>query len=208
MVGFALMASCTLNDGLRNTLPCRTDWQSALDESVRDTAELCRLLDLDPALGAEAATATGQWPLLVPRPYLSRIRRGDPADPLLLQVLPRAAELATTPGYSADPLGEAHARCGPSLLRKYQGRILMVTTGAWPSIAGSASGDIFRSTQGRSAGRIVCCRFPPPPIAMGGRFETPDISQKMHKQTMSIPSCELLPPIARYMKLSSAAETR
>lgn len=130
MVGFALMASCILNDGYRNTLPCRTDWQSALDESVRDTAELCRLLDLDPALGVEAATATGQWPLLVPRPYLSRIRRGDPADPLLLQVLPRAAELATAPGYSADPLGEAHAHCGPGLLRKYQGRVLMVTTGA------------------------------------------------------------------------------
>ncbi|MCD4726860.1 MAG: KamA family radical SAM protein [Pirellulales bacterium] len=124
------MASCILNDGSRNTLPCRTDWQSALDESVRDTAELCRLLDLDPTLGVEAATATGQWPLLVPRPYLSRIRRGDPADPLLLQVLPRAAELATVPGYSADPLGEAHARCGPGLLRKYQGRVLMVTTGA------------------------------------------------------------------------------
>jgi len=101
-----------------------------LDEAIRDTAELCRLLDLDPALWAEAATATGQWPLLVPRPYLSRIRRGDPADPLLLQVLPKAAELATAPGYSADPLGEAHARCGPGLLRKYQGRILMVTTGA------------------------------------------------------------------------------
>ena len=130
MVGFALMASCTLNGESRNTLSCRTDWQSALDESVRDTAALCRLLDLDPALGVEAATATSQWPLLAPRPYLSRIRRGDPADPLLLQVLPRAAELATAPGYSADPLGEAHARCGPGLLRKYQGRVLMVTTGA------------------------------------------------------------------------------
>ncbi len=124
------MASCILNGGPRNTLLCRTDWQSALDEAIRDPAELCRLLDLDPALGAEAATATGQWPLLVPRPYLSRICRGDPTDPLLLQVLPRAAELAAVPGYSADPLGEAHARCGPGLLRKYQGRVLMVTTGA------------------------------------------------------------------------------
>ena len=124
------MVSCTLNSEPRNILSCRTDWQSALNESIRDTAELCRLLDLDPALGVDAATATGQWPLSVPRPYLSRIRRGDPADPLLLQVLPQAAELATVPGYSADPLGEAHARCGPGLLRKYQGRILMVTTGA------------------------------------------------------------------------------
>ncbi len=122
------MASCTLNGEPGNILSCRTDWQSALDEAIRDPAELCRQLDLDPALGVEAAT--GQWPLSVPRPYLSRIRRGDPADPLLLQVLPQAAELATMLGYSADPLDEAHARCGPGLLRKYQGRILMVTTGA------------------------------------------------------------------------------
>lgn len=106
------------------------DWQSMLAESVRSPAELCRLLGLDPALATEAEGAAVGFPLLVPRPYLARIRPGDPADPLLRQVLPRAAETATPPGYSLDPLGEAAAQCEPGLLQKYQNRILMVATGA------------------------------------------------------------------------------
>ena len=124
------MASCTANCTLRTESSRRPDWRSDLAESVRDPAELCRLLGLDPALGGEAATAAGRWPLLVPRPLLARMRRGDRTDPLLLQVLPRAAEQSVVPGYSADPLGEAHAQCGPGLLQKYQGRVLMVSGAA------------------------------------------------------------------------------
>jgi len=100
-----------------------------LADSVRSPAELCRLLGLDPTLATEAERAAGGFSLMVPRPYLARIRPGDPADPLLLQVLPRAAEMAAPPGYSPDPLGEVDACCGPGLLQKYQGRILMVATG-------------------------------------------------------------------------------
>ena len=123
------MASCTRT--LRRAASSSgADWQSALAESVRSPAELCRLLGLDPALAAEAAAAAGDFSLLAPRPYLARIRPGNPADPLLLQILPRAAETATAPGYRPDPLGEADACYGPGLLRKYQGRVLMVTTGA------------------------------------------------------------------------------
>jgi EF-P beta-lysylation protein EpmB len=91
---------------------------------------LCRLVGLPPAVAAEAEQAVGGFPLLVPRPYLNRIRPGDPQDPLLLQVLPRAAELAVVPHYRTDPLGEAAATSSPGLLGKYHGRSLMVTTGA------------------------------------------------------------------------------
>ena len=101
-----------------------------LAEAVRSPDELCRILGLDPALAAEARQAADGFPLLVPRPFLARIRPGDPADPLLVQVMPRAAETIAAPGYQADPLGEADARCGPGLLRKYEGRILMVATGS------------------------------------------------------------------------------
>ncbi len=120
------MANCTRIVGAA----APSDWQSILADSVRSPAELCRLLGLDPALAAEAEQAAGGFPLLAPRPYVARIRHGDPADPLLLQVLPRAGERAAPLGYSPDPLGEVGACCGPGLLHKYQGRILMVTTGA------------------------------------------------------------------------------
>ncbi len=121
------MAGCTLPNA-RPALAGRAHWQSLLADSIREPAELCRLLDLDPVLVAEARSAAAGWPLLVPWPYAARIRPGDPDDPLLLQVLPRAAELAEAPGYRADPLGEGDACCAPGLLGKYQGRILMVAT--------------------------------------------------------------------------------
>jgi EF-P beta-lysylation protein EpmB len=80
------------------------------------------------AVAAEKAMAG--FPLLVPRPYLSRIRRGDPYNPLLLQVLPQEQEQIGVPQFTTDPLGEADALCSPGLLRKYDGRLLIVTTGS------------------------------------------------------------------------------
>jgi len=113
--------------------PCAAgcpDWQTALAEAIRSPGELCRLVGLSPAVAAEAESAAAGFPLLVPRPFLARIRPGDAHDPLLLQVLPRAAEQAEDPRYRTDPLGEAGAACCPGLLAKYHGRSLMVTTGA------------------------------------------------------------------------------
>jgi L-lysine 2,3-aminomutase len=127
---FAFMASWILDNTRQTVSPDLADWQSVLAEGVRSPGELCRLLGLEPSVAAEAERAAGGWPLLAPRPYLARIRRGDPADPLLLQLLPRAAETATVPGYRADPLGETGAMHGPGLLRKYQGRILIVASGS------------------------------------------------------------------------------
>jgi EF-P beta-lysylation protein EpmB len=66
----------------------------------------------------------------VPRAYARRMRRGDPADPLLRQVLPLAAEREQTPGFSSDPVGEHAARRGAGVLHKYRGRALLITTGA------------------------------------------------------------------------------
>jgi L-lysine 2,3-aminomutase len=105
-------------------------WEAVLADAIRDPAELCHLLDLPPGLGAEVAQAAGDFPLLVPRPYLARIRPGDPDDPLLRQVLPRAVETAPAPGFGPDPLGETAASCTSGVLRKYQGRLLILASRA------------------------------------------------------------------------------
>jgi EF-P beta-lysylation protein EpmB len=115
--------------GTSDTSRCG-DWQAVLADAVRQPAELCRLLGLPGRLAAEGYSAAAGFPLLVPRTYLGRIRPGDPHDPLLMQVLPRAAELTLVPGYQGDPLDEAGATVVPGLLRKYRGRCLMVATGA------------------------------------------------------------------------------
>jgi len=74
--------------------------------------------------------ATGPFPMRVPRSFASRMRRGDPRDPLLLQVLPSGRELDRIDGFVADPVGDLAAVAGAGLLRKYQGRALLLTTPA------------------------------------------------------------------------------
>jgi EF-P beta-lysylation protein EpmB len=101
-----------------------------MKEAVRDVDELCQLLELPSAFAAQAIRASQQFPLFVPRPFLARIRRGDPHDPLLRQVLPLEAETIAAPGFTADPVGDLSASLQPGLLQKYYGRVLMVTTGA------------------------------------------------------------------------------
>jgi EF-P beta-lysylation protein EpmB len=105
-------------------------WQIELAHAIADPAELLRLLELDPALLPAAQAAAALFPLKVPRGFVARMRKGDPNDPLLRQVLPLAAETLSSPGFVADPVGDRKAMVVPGLLHKYHGRILLVTTGA------------------------------------------------------------------------------
>jgi EF-P beta-lysylation protein EpmB len=50
----------------------------------------------------------------------------NPRDPLLLQVLPSAAEDRVVPGFTADPLQERAALAAPGLVHKYAGRALLL----------------------------------------------------------------------------------
>jgi len=105
-------------------------WQRALQDAVTDPAELLALLDLDPQWLEPARAAASRFALRVPRGFVARMRRGDPGDPLLRQVLPLGLELDDAPGFGTDPVGDLAARSGPGLLQKYDGRALLVTTGA------------------------------------------------------------------------------
>jgi EF-P beta-lysylation protein EpmB len=114
------------------SLPSRQPpaWQRALQEAVTDPAELLDLVGLGAEWLEPARAAARQFPLRVPRGFVARMRRGDPHDPLLLQVLPLGAELDEVPGYRKDPVGDLAALAGPGLLQKYAGRALLVATGA------------------------------------------------------------------------------
>src|SRR5688500_18573663 len=105
-------------------------WQRTLGEAVGSVGELLDLLALPADLLPAGVAAARDFPLRVPRAFVARMRPGDPADPLLLQVLPGAAELVTTPGFTADPLGEEAAATARGVLHKYRGRALLVVTGA------------------------------------------------------------------------------
>ena len=106
------------------------DWQTELARAIRDPVELAGLLDLDLTALGVASAAADQFPVRVPRPYLARMQSGDPNDPLLLQVLPAARELAAAPGYVSDPLRESEANPAPGLIHKYRGRVLLLVSPA------------------------------------------------------------------------------
>lgn len=99
-------------------------------EAIRDPKELLQVLQLDAELLPGAQAAARLFPMRVPDDFVARIAPGDPADPLLRQVLPQAAELESVPGFVADPLDEHRASVAPGVLHKYPGRALLIVTGA------------------------------------------------------------------------------
>jgi len=103
-------------------------WQQELAEAITSPEELAAALGLNPHAFADAHEAGRRFRLRVPRSFVARMRRGDLRDPLLRQVLPVAAELAAEADYGDDPVDERAAQRAPSLLQKYRGRALLITT--------------------------------------------------------------------------------
>ena len=105
-------------------------WRKELADVVTDVAELLRLLGLEDRPPYATPPVLRGFPLRVPRAFVDRMRPGDPADPLLRQVLPLAEEDETVPGFTTDPVGELASSPVDSVLHKYQGRALLIVTGA------------------------------------------------------------------------------
>lgn len=109
--------------------PSREDWLSQLADVITDPDELLRLLKID----ADENLLSGReakrlFPLRVPRAFAARMEKGNPYDPLLLQVLTSQQEFVAAPGFSTDPLEEQHSVV-PGLLHKYRNRALLLVKG-------------------------------------------------------------------------------
>ncbi len=110
-------------------------WQTEVAGAFSDLNELLSWLELDQvalqdSLLSASLKAAEDFPLRVPKYYAAQMEKGNPRDPLLLQVLPRAVELEPAPGFIDDPVGDQDAERDHGLLRKYAGRALLITTGA------------------------------------------------------------------------------
>ncbi len=125
------MAIVALDSNSVRTSP--DDWRAIVKSAIRDPNELRRRLGLplesEPQRVLDVQQADQQFRTFVPEPFLSRIQSGNPADPLLLQVLPVANEARDVAGFTADAVGDAAAEKGAGLIHKYQGRALLITRG-------------------------------------------------------------------------------
>ncbi len=117
------MAVGTGADGARR-------WQKELAHAITDAEELLESVGLNADRAGLRVADAADFPLRVPRGYVARMRREDPHDPLLRQVLPLAEEADAVAGYGADPVGDLASMRSRGLLQKYHGRALLVVTGA------------------------------------------------------------------------------
>ncbi len=107
-----------------------SDWRRQWRESITDPVELLRELGLGQLAERLARAGSAAFPLRVPRAFVARMRRGDPDDPLLRQVLPLDDEDRHVPGFDLDAVGDLASRDAPGLLHKYAGRALLIATGS------------------------------------------------------------------------------
>ena len=104
------------------------NWLKQLANGISDPAKLLEQLEIDPTpwqKGFEARTLFAQR---VPQSFVDRMKKGNPFDPLLRQVLPLTEEFEVHQGYSNDPLEEQNNAI-PGLLHKYRNRALMIVKG-------------------------------------------------------------------------------
>lgn len=107
-----------------------SSWQALLAQAFSSPRELLAFLSIDPQQLSLPAPDALDFPCRVPLPFARLMQPGDVNDPLLRQVLPLSAELEPVPGYSADPLAEAHASPQDGIIQKYHGRVLLVAASA------------------------------------------------------------------------------
>ena len=105
-------------------------WQGILRSSVRSVKELQHLLGLQDR--QIDWIENSEFPLQVPRPFIERMEKGNPLDPLLLQVAPFREELNSSKGYTVDPLQEREFLLNGGVVKKYANRALVITTQACP----------------------------------------------------------------------------
>ncbi|OOS07874.1 L-lysine 2,3-aminomutase [Moraxella cuniculi DSM 21768] len=109
-------------------MPVFQTWQDELSAVVDNIDELFALLEL-PA-PPKTQPSSKKFPLRVPHAFINKMQKGNPNDPLLLQVLPDTKEALSVQGYSTDPLAENHHNPTKGILHKYDSRVLITVTGS------------------------------------------------------------------------------
>lgn len=105
------------------------NWSISLKKSLLDRDLLLDYLCLEKeTLPVPMAQQT--FPLKVTREFASRIKKGDPDDPLLKQILSITDEDILVNGYGCDPHQETQIMKIPGLMQKYPSRVLVTLTGA------------------------------------------------------------------------------
>ncbi len=105
------------------------DWRNVQRKNFTRIEDLCDFLELDAARRSQILKAP-RFALNVPFRMAAKMAKNSLDDPLFRQFVPLQDELNIAPGFLADPVKDGNVRKERKLLHKYQGRALLVCTGA------------------------------------------------------------------------------
>jgi EF-P beta-lysylation protein EpmB len=103
-------------------------WLDYLAEATNDPEKLLEQLNLPKERFKQDIAARRLFPLRVPQPFIDKMEKGNPHDPLFLQVMSSQQEFFQTAGFSRDPLQEQQSAV-PNILHKYHNRVLLMVKG-------------------------------------------------------------------------------
>jgi EF-P beta-lysylation protein EpmB len=112
----------------RNEQNMQENWKKDLANAISDPQKLLFILELPLEPFQSDMIARQLFPMRVPLSFVHRMEKGNPKDPLLLQVMPRRQEFIQKAGFTKDPLHE-HESAVPGLLHKYDHRVLFIVRG-------------------------------------------------------------------------------
>lgn len=100
-------------------------WLYELSNSITEPKELLKILNLENHPQYYTSKFNTLFPFRVPHSFVSRMKKNDPQDPLLLQVIINNREFLNSPKYVKDPIKEKKHIILPGLLHKYKDRVLL-----------------------------------------------------------------------------------
>ncbi|MGR3807226.1 EF-P beta-lysylation protein EpmB [Pasteurella testudinis] len=118
------MHMITQNTPIREAL----SWLDYLATAINDPEKLLEQLNLPKERFKNDILARRLFPLRVPQPFVDKMEKGNPQDPLFLQVMSSQQEFFQADGFSRDPLQEQQSAV-PNLLHKYHNRVLLMVKG-------------------------------------------------------------------------------
>lgn len=112
----------------KKLLAVENNWQKEIAMSFSNPVSLLEYLELPLENFEDDIKARQLFPMRVPRPFAKKMKKGDPHDPLFMQVFTSRSEFQTKQGFSNDPLQEQNNKQS-GILHKYQNRLLLLVKG-------------------------------------------------------------------------------
>jgi len=102
-------------------------WREIQKQNFHRVSQLLQFLKLEETL---PVLNESKFPFNLPLRLAKKMEKGNPNDPLLKQFLPHQNEAVLSPHFLEEPVQDTAFQMTPRLLKKYEGRALMMPTSA------------------------------------------------------------------------------